>query len=439
MSGGAGVDDSARGVAGAAPDPARAAASVASLASGDGLDELYALYDVLRESDPIHRSTHPQFPRCWFVSSYAAVDAVLRDKRFVQDARNSEVFAGTEGPFADMVSRILIFLPPGGPHERTRSLIYRAFTPRRVEARRGRIEALVDDLVGRLVRAGGGDLLHDVFYALPMVVIGELLGATEEEQATLSELFRAQGQEVSDVGSASDEQRKAADEMIVRFEDEVRRMIERCRRAGGGGRSRAGEGGAGGEGILHTLIAANDEGDRLSEREILAAVYILIGAGHETTANLLGNGVAHLLGPWRGEWERLVAEPALVPSAVEELLRFDTSVQWNQRVANEACSFLGVEMDEDDRVIVLLGAANRDPGVFAEPHRLDVGRDPNPHLAFGAGLYHCLGVHLARLEMQVALGALVRRVPGMKLVGEPRMRRTWMMTGLEGVEVEVEV
>ena len=188
-------------------------------------------------------------------------------------------------------------------------------------------------------------------------------------------------------------------------------------------------------GVLATLIAAADDGDRLSEDEVIAGIYILIGAGHETTANLLGNGLAHLLTAFRPEWERLVAQPTLVPRALEELLRFDTSVQFNQRVANEDLVYDGIPMRENDRVIVLLGAANRDGSVCQDPHRLDLSRDPNPHLAFGAGLYHCLGIHLARLEMRVALEALTRRLPNLRLVGEPDWRPTWMMRGLARMPV----
>ena len=145
--------------------------------------------------------------------------------------------------------------------------------------------------------------------------------------------------------------------------------------------------------------------------------------------------LAHLLGEHRDQWDRLVREPELVPSAVEELLRFDTSVQFNQRVANEDLVFKGVEIKENERIIVLLGAANRDPEVFAEPQRLDIGRDPNPHLAFGAGANYCLGTHLARLQMTIALDALVRRMPELRLVSEPDWRPTWMMRGLRALPV----
>ena len=402
-------------------DPAAAAAAVEALASTSDMTRLYEHYDTLRSADPIHESQHEDFPRCWFISRHEDLYAVLRDKRFVQDARNSEVFAGSEGPFADMVSRILIFLPPG-PHERTRGLIYRAFTPKEVERRRPRIETVIQELIAGVAARGGGDLLEDVLYPLPMTVICELLGATPEERDMLSELFAAQGHEVSDVGSASDSHHAAADQMIVRFSEEVKRMLERHRKQPGGG-------------ILETLIEASDNGDQLSEDEVIAAIYILIGAGHETTANLLGNGLAHLLSEHRDQWELLCSQPSLVPSAVEELLRFDTSVQFNQRVANQPIVYRGFEMAESDRIIVLLGAANRDPEVFPDPHRLDIRRDPNPHLSFGAGAYHCLGTHLARLEMQIALDALVRNAPKLATAGTPEWRATWMMTGLERLPV----
>lgn len=402
-------------------DPAAAAAAIEALAKVEGRGSLYAHYDVLRAADPIHRSQHPLFPNCWFVSRHADIHQLLRDRRFVQDSRNSEVFAGSEGAFAEMVSRILIFLPPAA-HQRTRDLVYRAFTPQQVARRRPRIEALVDELLSALERGRECDLLQEVLYALPMTVICELLGATQEDRAVFEDTFSVQAAEVSDVGSATPEQRQAADRAVERFSVSVRALIRKHRDHPN-------------DGILAKLIEAADDGDRLSEDEIVAAIYILIGAGHETTANLLGNGLAHLLGEHRDQWDRLVREPELVPSAVEELLRFDTSVQFNQRVANEDVVFNGVEIKENERIIVLLGAANRDPEVFAEPQRLDIGRDPNPHLAFGAGANYCLGTHLARLQMTIALDALVRRMPELRLVSEPDWRPTWMMRGLRALPV----
>jgi len=402
-------------------DPDAAAAVIDQLASVEGRDRLYEHYHTLRAADPIHKSRHELFPNCWFISRHEDIDQILRDKRFVQDARNAEVFAGTEGAYAQMVSRILIFQPPGGPHERTRSLIYRAFTPKAVERKRERVEAVIDDLVAKVTDSGEFDLLHQILYELPMTVICELLGATGEERATFLESFSQQGHEVADVGSASDEQHQKADRNVELFIENTKQMIERHRREPG-------------DDILTTLIRASDEGDQLSEDEVIAAIYILIGAGHETTANLLGNGLAHLLQD-RPQWEKLTQNPERVPTALEELLRFDTSVQFNQRVANEDVVYKGIEIPENDRIIVLLGAANRDPGVFSDPDRLDITRDPNPHLAFGAGMYHCLGIHLARMEMQIALSAIVRRMPTLRLVGEPEFRPTWMMRGLTGMPV----
>jgi cytochrome P450 len=290
-----------------------------------------------------------------------------------------------------------------------------------VERRRPRIEALVDELISSLAGRSECDLLAEVLYSLPMSIMCELLGATPEDREVFEETFSVQAAEVSDVGSATAEQRQAADRAIERFSDSIRELIRKHR--------------SNPSGMLAQLIAASDEGDQLNEDEVVAAIYILIGAGHETTANLLGNGLAHLLGEHREQWDRLARQPELVPSAVEELLRFDTSVQFNQRVANEDVVFEGVEIKENERIIVLLGAANRDPEVFADPGKLDIARDPNPHLAFGAGANHCLGIHLARLQMTLALDALVRRVPELRLVGEPDWRPTWMMRGLRTLPV----
>ncbi len=403
-------------------DPAAAAAVIDQLAAVEGRDRLYEHYHTLRAADPIHKSRHELFLDCWFISRHEDIDRILRDKRFVQDARNAEVFAGSEGAYAEMVSRILIFQPPGGPHERTRNLIYRAFTPAAVERRRERVDTVIADLVAKVTGRGEFDLLSEMLYELPMTVICELLGATGEERAKFMESFSQQGHEVADVGSATEEQHRQADRNVELFTANVKEMIERHRSAPA-------------DDIMTTLIQASDDGDRLTGDEVVAAIYILIGAGHETTANLLGNGLAHLLQD-RPQWEKLVQHPELVPSAVEELLRYDTSVQFNQRVANEDVVYEGISIPENDRIIILLGAANRDPEVFANPDALDITRDPNPHLSFGAGLYHCLGIHLARMQMQMALDAIVRHMPGLRLAGDPEWRPTWMMRGLARMPVE---
>lgn len=402
-------------------DPDAAARVIDKLATVQERSALYEHYAALRTADPIHRSQHPLFPDCWFLSRHEDIHRILRDRRFVQDARNAEVFAGSTGAFADMVSRILIFLPPG-PHERTRDLVYRAFTPRKIARWQPRIQAVIEDLLSTVTDRGECDLLHDVLYQLPMTVICDLLGATSEDREVFMETFANQGGEASDVGSATEEHRRAADRAVEQFNQYTGELIRKHRAAPR-------------DGILATLIEASEDGDRLTEDELVAAIYILIGAGHETTANLLGNGLAHLLTGHRHQWERLVADPSLVPTALEELLRYDTSVQFNQRVANEDVVYEGIEIAESQRIIVLLGAANRDPEVFPAPDTLDIARDPNPHLAFGAGAYYCLGTHLARLEMQIALDAIVRHMPKLQLAGEPDWRPTWMMRGLRGMPV----
>jgi len=206
----------------AGTDPDAAAAVIDQLAAVEGRDRLYDHYHTLRSADPIHRSRHALFPDCWFISRYRDIDRILRDRRFVQDARNAEIFAGREGAYADMVSRILIFQPPGGRHERTRRLIYRAFTPAAVERRRARVAAVVGDLVAKVVGRGEFDLLHEVLYELPMTVICELLGANGDEQAMFAETFSQQSHEVADVGSATPEQRRRADRNVEVFTENVK-------------------------------------------------------------------------------------------------------------------------------------------------------------------------------------------------------------------------
>jgi cytochrome P450 len=176
-------------------------------------------------------------------------------------------------------------------------------------------------------------------------------------------------------------------------------------------------------------VAVRDGSDRLSDDELVGTAVLLLMAGHEATVNVIGNGVLALL-THRAEWERLVASPDLLPTAVEELIRYDAPLQLFERTATEETSVAGYRLAPGEKVAALLGAAARDPAVFAEPDRLDVGRSPNPHLGFGAGIHYCVGAPLARVEIAAALEALVTRLPGLRLAAEPERRGEFVIRGL---------
>jgi cytochrome P450 len=287
-------------------------------------------------------------------------------------------------------------------HTRIRSLVSKAFTPRRVEKLRARVAELVDELLhgkGREI-----DLVRDLAYPLPVIVIAELLGVPAKDR----DRFKRWSEELSAIldplsagGRLGRANRAFADAAHY-----MRRIFEERRREPR-------------DDLVSALVAAEEAGDRLSEIELLSVTMLILGAGHETTTNLIGNGVLALLrNP--AERRRLADEPDLAASAVEELLRYDSPVQLTDRVTTEPMELGGQSIKERKAVVLLLGAANRDPEAFAEPDRLHLARTDNRHVAFGHGIHFCVGAALARLEAQVAIPELLRRYPDMRLAREPR-------------------
>jgi cytochrome P450 len=191
-----------------------------------------------------------------------------------------------------------------------------------------------------------------------------------------------------------------------------------------------------GDDLVSDLVSVRDGSDRLSDDELVGTAVLLLMAGHEATVNVIGNGVYALLAH-RSEWERLVASPELLPTAVEELIRFDAPLQLFERTAVASTTVAGYRLSPGDRVAALLGAAARDPLVFPSPDRLDIGRSPSPHLGFGAGIHYCVGAPLARVEIAAALSALVSRLPGLRLVGVPERRGQFVIRGLRTLPVTV--
>ena len=331
----------------------------------------------------------------WLATRYEDVRTVLADPRFSRAAA-----VGTAAPRITPVDQqggsLLGMDPP--EHTRLRRLVAKAFTSRRVSDLRPRVQALVDDLLDQMIAAGPpADLTAALAWPLPITVICEMLGVPVDDRDT----FRTWTDQLVAL-SADDPQvilsaRESLDSYLAGLMAQRRAQPT--------------------DDLFGALVAARDQGDKLSEEELVAFGVTLLVAGHETTANQIGNFV-YLLLSQRERWDRLVAEPELVPSAVEELLRFtplEATVGFFARIATEDIELGGRTVRAGEAVIVQLASANRDATVFARPDEIDFTRTENPHMAFGHGVHHCVGAPLARLELQVALGTLVRRLPGLRL------------------------
>lgn len=408
---------------------------MAFLTSSRLRDAPHWAYRLLQRRDPIHQSPFG----FWVLSRHAEVSAALRhpglgtDPRAIDPGllrlgplrrlldRPAPSSAGP-GPFLEMSEELLLFRDPPD-HTRLRGLVSRAFTPRRMARMEGRIVALTDDLLAPLrERRGPFDLMAELAYPLPARVICELIGLPPEDHELIATHGRDLAVGLDPLPSADDLRR--ADRAVVALRDHLAELI-RARRA------------APTDDLLSTLVQAEADGDRLDHDELVATVVLLLIAGHETTANLIGNAVA-LLDRHPEQRDALRDGPELAATAVEELLRYEPPVQMNQRNAREDVELAGRTIPAGSIVILLIGAANRDPEVFTDPHRIDLARDPNPHLAFGGGAHFCLGAALGRMEGRIALPALYQALPGLRLAGpRPTHRSSFTIRGYGELPVEV--
>ena len=390
----------------------------------------YPVYRALRERAPVLRGERGPF-RFTIVSRHADVTAVLRDPRMSVDRpfqpkpATDDVDPATLHPLARALralSRIMLFRDPPD-HTRLRGLVGRAFTPRMVEALRPRIQALVDELLARPLRDGGLDVVRDFAEPLPILVIAELLGLPGSDRADLKRWSDELAVMLD--GSIAMQHIGRAVQSAIAVIDYLRAHLEAKRRDPK-------------DDLISALLSAQER-DRLTDDEILGTVLIVMGAGHETTTNLVGNGVLALL-RHPDQLARLRAEPARIDAAVEEILRFDSPVQATSRVPTEDVEIHGARFAKGAEIGLLIGAANRDPAVFAEPDRFDIARADNRHLSFGLGIHFCLGAGLARLEGQVALGSLASRAPALALgVAEDAIawRPGWLLRGATSLPVRL--
>ncbi|ALE75464.1 MULTISPECIES: cytochrome P450 [unclassified Pseudonocardia] len=388
------------------------------------LADPYPSYAELRAAGPVH--DHPGLGLPVAVS-HAACSAVLRDRglgRIWSDAEPAAELASF-----NLLHRNSLLEREGEPHTRLRRLVASAFarghTERLAPLVRSRAEALVDDLVRRVRDGEPADLVALVAEPLPVAVIADLLGVPEDRREPLRDwsdaIVRMYEPDPGDDGRA------AAERASTAFVALLRELVAE-RRAGGGG-----PGGPDGRDLVGDLLAvrgsADESSDRISDDELVGTAVLLLMAGHEATVNVVGNGVYALL-RHPEQWQRLLADPSLVGTAVEELIRFDAPLQLFDRTAVTDTTVGGHPVPAGTRIGALLGAAGRDPAVFGDDaDRLDVGRSPNPHLGFGAGAHYCLGAPLARLEIAEVLRALVRELPGAAVHGTPVRRPRFVMRG----------
>jgi cytochrome P450 len=383
------------------------------------LADPYPTYHRLRAEDPVHHSPLG----FWVLTRYEDVSAVLRDPRFIKEPLAALVAArfGVEVPRGVGLS-MLDRDPPD--HTRLRSLVGTAFTPRVVEGLRPRIQQIVDGLITHAQALGSMDVIEEFAYPIPVNVICELLGVpvADHERFKGWSLDIARGLDSIYLPADSEVPRRSAASRHA-ISDYFRDLIARRRAAPRGD-------------LLSALIAAEEAGDKLNEEELLATCILILIAGHETTVNLIGNGVLALLrNP--DELRRLRATPGLITSAVEELLRYDGPVQRTARVASAEATIGGRTIARGEMVMPFIGAADRDPAQFPDPDRLDLTRGDNRHIAFGWGIHFCLGAPLARLEGQIAIDALVRRLPRLELVDDKaEYRQSLTLRGLKTLPVK---
>lgn len=385
----------------------------------------YPRYRALRRQDPVH---FHRVMRIWVLTRHADVANVLKDPRFsVQRLGTPELPApvdptkGLSPELAGIVRKNLLMLDPPD-HTRIRNLVNKAFTPRRVERLRPRIQAVVDEVLDGIAPGDEIDLVEDFAVPIPIIVIAEMLGV----EASDRERFKAWSTVLSGL----------LDPLGTRYEraDFEASFAELSAYFDGVFQQRRG---APRDDLISALVAAEEAGDKLDASELLSVCFLILGAGHETTTNLIGNAfVAMLRNPI--ERKRLTADPTLMESAVEEFLRYDSPVQITDRRAMEDLEIDGRKIARGQFVLLCLGAANHDPTVFDDPERLDLGRTENRHLAFSQGAHFCLGAQLARVETQIAIRSFLDRFPDFEGPRDPRgWRRSTVLHGPISLPIRV--
>ncbi|HEX2078395.1 MAG TPA: cytochrome P450 [Longimicrobium sp.] len=360
----------------------------------------YPTYARLREEAPVYRASLGGRRGAWLLARYDQVDALLRDPRFAKNPAGARGEGGRgDAPWMPGFLRPLTrnMLDLDAPdHTRLRALVQKAFTPRMIQALRPRIESLADELLARLRPGGRIELVSGLALPIPLTIIAELLGVPAADQ----QRFHRWTTRIVSASRPSDV--LAVLPAVWSLFRYLRRLFARRRAEPR-------------DDLVTALVQAEEAGDRLSEDELLGMVFLLLAAGHETTVNLIAGAALELV-RHPAQAEALRRDPDGIKTAVEELARFTSPVELaTERYAREDLELEGVRIRRGEMVLGVIGSANRDPARFPDPDTLDLAREPNRHLAFGVGVHVCLGAPLARLETQVALAALLRRAPGLRL------------------------
>lgn len=372
-------------------------------------------YRRLQAESPVHRITGT---RMWILTRYADCNAVLTDtKRFLASGRVTGQSSAPEG--YERLTRLgrdmLSANPPD--HSRLRSLVSKAFTPRTVENLRSHILQIAGDLLDQVRGKGEMDLMRDFAFHLPAIVIAQMLGVPvadrEQFKVWSYHVIQAMG------ADATPERRQAGMDAQLALAHYFDGLIAQRRAQPA-------------DDMISGLLRAEEQGDQLSEDEVVSTCILLLLAGHETTTNLIGSGLLTLL-EHPDQFELLRRRPELAGTAVEEMMRFNSPVQRTGRRTVEEVVVGGVPIPAEQNVVTVLAAANRDAAIFPDPDRFDITRSPNPHIGFGKGIHYCLGAPLARLEAEIAFPLLLERLPGLKLAGDPVWNPASLIRGLHSL------
>ena len=382
----------------------------------------YPVFRKLRESAPVWRSP---FGRT-FLTRYEDASLLLRDRRLGKDYTDAEALIRRFGPTAmrepaviELSHMMLMRDPPD--HTRLRGLVTKVFTARKIEEMRPGIQTITDRLLDKVAASGSMDAIRDLAFPLPVLVICELLGIPEADRARFV-TATASGAALLNPVPPTREELDRANEGTLASAAYFEGLFEQRRRNPR-------------DDLLTLLVQAEEAGDHLTTEELRANTSLLFAAGHETTVNLIGNGIWSLLRDG-SQWAALRDDPALIPNAIEEILRFESPVQAVARTVAEPIAFGAETFAKGDLIVALIGAANRDPEVFPDPDRLDVTRKRLKPLSFGGGIHFCIGAQLARIEAEVVFSNLLRRMPDLRLNGEtPRWRESFTLRGLTTLPV----
>jgi cytochrome P450 len=383
----------------------------------------YGEYDELRRSAPV---VYDEATDHWLVSRYRDVDALLRDRRsgrtYLHMATHEEMGRPAppdwHGPFWNLINAGILDMEPPD-HTRVRKLVSKAFTPRFVEALRPRVQSIFDGLLDEVAGAGEFDMLPTLAEPLPVIVIAEMLGVPDADHHLLRP-WSADIVKMYELSPSTSSQHDAV-RASIEFSDYLRGLARERRRSPG-------------DDLISGLVHVIEQGEMLTEDELVGTCVLLLNAGHEATVN------STLLGWWAlfrhpDRLKELRADPSLLPTAIEELLRYQTPLPMFERWVLEPFELHDVAIPKGAELGLLFDSANRDPEVFEHPNELRLDRKPNPHLTFGAGIHFCLGAPLGRMELRISFGTLLGRFPSLELVEEPVFRPNYIIRGLEGLRV----